>query len=250
MKLIPAIDMFKSLTSSEIEVLVDSATDAIFTPGDTVIKQGEVKNLVYIIKEGHAKRKGGRVDGPEDITTGACFGEEAFLSNGAKYASTVSAKDALTCLAIDCMKFKSSATAQIAGALRSSIQQNVIAQQGRSKFASMPRKQDLTVLNLIGVGSFGRVRLVRQESAGTYYALKCMNKGLIVARKQVQHVNNEKGILAKCSHPFVVNLVGWYQDRHELYMLFELLLGGELFSIMSKVCAVTKSHAPCCSCAR
>ena len=47
-------------------------------------------------------------------------------------------------------------------------------------------------------------------------------------------MNNEKNILAKCSHPFLVNLCGWYQDRHELYMLFELLLGGELFSIMSK----------------
>ena len=96
-----------------------------------------------------------------------------------------------------------------------------------TKMASMPRKEDLTVvLNLIGVGSFGRVRLVRHETTGAFYALKCMNKGLVVARKQVQHVSNEKNILAKCSHPFLVNLVGWYQDRHDdCIVLFELLLG-------------------------
>ena len=144
MKLLPAIDSFRGLTSAEIEVLVDSATDAIFKAGETVIKQGEAKNLVYIIKEGRAKRRiGPKGSAEEDMTTGACFGEEAFLSNGAKYAATVSANDALTCLAIDCQKFKSSATAQIADALRSSIEQSVIAQQGRSKAASMPRKDDL-----------------------------------------------------------------------------------------------------------
>ena len=85
--------------------------------------------------------------------------------------------------------------------------------------------------------------LTRVPCSGLH--LPCV-QGLIIARKQVAHVNNEKNILAKCSHPFLVNLVGWYQDRHELYMLFELLLGGELFSIMSKVSSYSSRlvHAP------
>ena len=56
---------------------------------------------------------------------------------------------------------------------RSSV---TFAESPTDKAASMPRKDDLTVLNLIGVGSFGRVRLVRQETTASYFALKCMNK--------------------------------------------------------------------------
>jgi hypothetical protein len=232
MKLIPAIEIFKNLSSTEVEVLVDSAKDAIFKAGETVITKGEAKPSVYIIKEGTAMRE------KEEITTGACFGEEAFLEKGKQYGSTVVAKDNLTCLQIDAHKFGASTTAQMARALEAHNAHRAGSgsktQRDANKVATMPKKEELTVLNLIGVGSFGRVRLVRHETSSTYYALKCMNKGLVVARKQVTHVNNEKSILARCSHPFLVNLVGWYQDMHELYMLFELMLGGELFSIMAK----------------
>jgi len=232
MKLIPAIEIFKNLSSTEVEVLVDSAKDTIFKAGETVITKGEAKPSVYIIKEGTAMRE------KEEITTGACFGEEAFLEKGKQYGSTVVAKENLTCLQIDAHKFGASTTAQMARALEAHNAHRAGSgsktQRDANKVATMPKKEELTVHNLIGVGSFGRVRLVRHETSSTYYALKCMNKGLVVARKQVTHVNNEKSILARCSHPFLVNLVGWYQDMHELYMLFELMLGGELFSIMSK----------------
>jgi len=186
-----------------------------------------------VIKEGRAKKK---ARGSEDVqlAQGDYFGEEAFEAAGQKYESTVSAKEVLTVLRIDCRQFKDSKTVQIADALRTAIGERKGSMRQSMRVSSMPRKEDLAVLNLIGVGSFGRVRLVLHETTGDYLALKCMNKGLIVARKQVTHVSNEKNILAMCQHPFLVNLAGWYQDQHELYMLFELLLGGELFSIMSK----------------
>jgi hypothetical protein len=235
MKLVPAIELFQDLSKPEVEALVDASHDAEYKPGDTVIKQGESKYLLHVIKEGRAVRKttDGRETQTEEITTGACFGEEAFTEAGQRYGCTVTAIETLMCLTVDCRKFKSSSTVQIAEALRDMHMRG--AMQRRSAVArQMPKKEELTVLHLLGVGSFGRVRLVRHEPSGSHYALKCINKGLVVARKQVQHVTSEKTILSTCSHPFLVNLVGWYQDQHELYMLFELLLGGELFSIMSK----------------
>ena len=233
LKLLPSIEIFKNLSDAEIEVLVDSSVDMQYKQGETVIKQGETKPLVYVIKEGMAKRKtAGEADAV--LTQGDYFGEEAFEAAGQKYACSVTAQETLTLLTIDCRQFKDSATVQIADALRSAIASAPRNMRASTRVVSMPRKEDLKVMNLIGVGSFGRVRLVLHETTGDYYALKCMNKGLVVARKQVTHVSNEKNVLSMCQHPFLVNLVGWYQDRHELYMLFELLLGGELFSIMSK----------------
>eukprot|EP00966_Prymnesium_polylepis_P067641 1570909-Prymnesium_polylepis.1 len=54
-------------------------------------------------------------------------------------------------------------------------------------------------------------------------------------------------------HPFILRLVNTYQDKGELYMLLELALGGELFSLlakraplgdgMGKFCARPAAHA-------
>ena len=65
----------------------------------------------------------------------------------------------------------------------------------------------------------------------TPYALKCMRKGRS-SRSQVEHVMNEKKILAMCDHPFLLQLAAAHQDADELYMLLELALGGELFTIL------------------
>ena len=43
---------------------------------------------------------------------------------------------------------------------------------------------------------------------------------------------NEKKLLALCGHPFLINLVACFQDQVEVYMVLELALGGELFSLL------------------
>ena len=231
LKLLPTIEIFQRLSEAEIAVLVDSSIDENFKAGDTIMRQGDKKSRVYVIKDGKVNLTAGR---NEELGTGDYFGEEAFESSDAEYSCTVVAADATTLLSIDCNQFKNSATVQIADALRTAMASAPPNARRSQRVAAMPEMSDLNVTTLIGVGSFGRVRLALDERAGEYYALKCMNKGLVVAKKQVTHVSNEKGILSMCHHPFLVNLVGWYQNETDLFMLFELLQGGELFSIMSK----------------
>ena len=57
-----------------------------------------------------------------------------------------------------------------------------------------------------GTGSFGRVRLVRCNATGQYLALKAIKKADILRMHQVQHIANEKDILASLRHPFIVDL--------------------------------------------
>jgi len=87
---------------------------------------------------------------------------------------------------------------------------------------------------VLGVGTFGRVKLVRHKPTGVAYALKCMRKGQMVAMKQVAHVLNEKQLLANCDHPFLISMVSSFHDAKELYMVFDLILGGELFGHLRK----------------
>jgi len=61
-----------------------------------------------------------------------------------------------------------------------------------------------------------------------------MRKAQVVATKQQSHILNEKNILAMMNHPFILALLNTYQDAGELYMLMEVALGGELFSLLSR----------------
>ena len=57
-----------------------------------------------------------------------------------------------------------------------------------------------------GTGTFGRVRLVRSRSTGTYLALKAVKKAKVLERKQVAHIVNEKAVLSQVHHPFIISL--------------------------------------------
>jgi len=88
----------------------------------------------------------------------------------------------------------------------------------------------------LGTGTFGRVRLSKEKSTGTYYALKTLGKEKVIKLKQVEHVQNERQLLAQASGcPFIVNLSGHCQDEKNVYMLLEIVNGGELFTHLRKV---------------
>ncbi|CAF3713144.1 unnamed protein product [Adineta steineri] len=88
------------------------------------------------------------------------------------------------------------------------------------------------LVTTIGIGTFSRVVLTRQyvENCEKYYALKMMAIRDIIQLKQVNHVNNERSILATVQHPSIVRFYGSYRDSRYLYFSMEFLPGGELFS--------------------
>lgn len=103
--------------------------------------------------------------------------------------------------------------------------------QNRVKDDSLVALDKLERLKILGKGTFGTVFLV-QNTKGTLWALKTMNKAHLVECEQERNVVNEKTVLAESKHPFILELIGTYQDRDALYMLLEFVQGGELFSIM------------------
>lgn len=94
------------------------------------------------------------------------------------------------------------------------------------------RLKDLTKVRILGVGTFGKVWLVSNKRNGRPYALKMLNKREIVGHHQVEGVLREKNIMSSLDHPFVVNLVSTFHDDHSLFMLIDLVQGGELFSVI------------------
>jgi len=103
----------------------------------------------------------------------------------------------------------------------------------RAKYADCSL-DSFDIMETLGTGTFGRVRLVRQVDSGRYHALKILKKAEVVRLKQVEHIKNEKIILNAISHPFIVTLYGFFQDERNLYMVLEFIIGGELFSHLRK----------------
>eukprot|EP01029_Cantina_marsupialis_P017125 TRINITY_DN3848_c0_g1_i1.p1 TRINITY_DN3848_c0_g1~~TRINITY_DN3848_c0_g1_i1.p1 ORF type:complete len:324 (-),score=85.45 TRINITY_DN3848_c0_g1_i1:645-1616(-) len=86
----------------------------------------------------------------------------------------------------------------------------------------------------LGTGSFGRVRFVTHAPTKKIYALKMLKKCEVIRLQQVEHMISEKEILAQIDHPFIVQLAGTFQDRKFLYMVLEVVVGGEFFTHLRK----------------
>ena len=106
-----------------------------------------------------------------------------------------------------------------------------------SRFAAEFQKTKLSDLKrhaTLGVGTFSRVNLVEHKRTGKTYALKRMEKRTIEQLKQKTHIMNEKKILEEMDHPFIIQLHATFKDKGCLYMVTELVLGGELFSVLTR----------------
>ncbi|XP_042891729.1 serine/threonine-protein kinase Nek4-like isoform X2 [Penaeus japonicus] len=84
------------------------------------------------------------------------------------------------------------------------------------------------VLRAIGKGSFGKVCIVQKRDSKQMFAMKYMNKTQCEARDALSNVFREIEILASLSHPFLVNLWFSFQDEEDMFMVVDLLLGGDL----------------------
>ena len=83
-------------------------------------------------------------------------------------------------------------------------------------------------LYVIGRGGFGKVWKVRYKKTHKKYALKEMSKVKIIDRKSEKSIKNEKEFLSILHHPFLVNMMCSFQDYDNLYLVMDLLTGGDL----------------------
>ncbi|KAJ1721844.1 hypothetical protein LPJ53_003664 [Coemansia erecta] len=84
------------------------------------------------------------------------------------------------------------------------------------------------LLRVIGKGSFGKVRIVEHRETGKMYALKYINKATCIGMKAQQNTIRERDILEEIDHPFIVNLRFSFQDEFSMYVVMDLMIGGDL----------------------
>ena len=81
---------------------------------------------------------------------------------------------------------------------------------------------------VIGKGGFGKVWKVFHKKTKKQFAMKEMQKMRVVHKRSVNSVMNEMKLLLMMRHPFLVNIYYAFQDRENLYLAMDLMLGGDL----------------------
>uniref|UniRef100_A0A8C7T292 Serine/threonine-protein kinase Sgk1 n=1 Tax=Oncorhynchus mykiss TaxID=8022 RepID=A0A8C7T292_ONCMY len=94
---------------------------------------------------------------------------------------------------------------------------------------------DFDFLKVIGKGSFGKVLLAKRKLDGKYYAIKVLQKRVILNRREQKHIMAERNVLLKnMKHPFLVGLHYSFQTTDKLYFVLDFVNGGELFFHLQK----------------
>lgn len=90
------------------------------------------------------------------------------------------------------------------------------------------------MLDLLGEGAFGKVRLAVDEGTGKEYAMKIMAKSHIKANELTLQVRREIAVTKAMRHPNIVNLHEVLTSSKNIYMVMELVTGGELFDAVAE----------------
>lgn len=98
-------------------------------------------------------------------------------------------------------------------------------------------EEDFFVMRVLGRGGFGLVTACKRGTSGKLYAMKVMNKKRIKIKKSVQLTLNEQKCLADVDSPFVVNLKYSFQSPTDVFLILDLMTGGDLsFHLSQRGC--------------
>ncbi|KAG2179966.1 hypothetical protein INT43_003753 [Umbelopsis isabellina] len=79
-----------------------------------------------------------------------------------------------------------------------------------------------------GKGAFGKVRVVQHKATKQLYALKYINKAKCIKMRAVDNIISERRLLEQIDYSLIVNLRYAFQDDENLFMVLDLMLGGDL----------------------
>ncbi|TMW63854.1 hypothetical protein Poli38472_002795 [Pythium oligandrum] len=235
-RILRTVPKLANRSTEYLEQVVSLLEIKAFQDNQCIFRQGDTATALFIVKSGCVKM----ISTCQDPVTGAAcscemllkandvFGGESF-DDADTYRSTV-----VSCGRSQCHRLKVSALQRSRS--RQFTQRISLADKGLRKFCSV-NLEDIQLGGVLGEGSFGKVVLVHARLDGgdreQPMALKMMAKSHIIeSDQQIQVMREKQALMTLPNHPFIVELYATYQDHNNLYMLMELVQGGELFTLL------------------
>nr|AML76432.1 putative LOV domain-containing protein [Tetrastigma obtectum] len=86
----------------------------------------------------------------------------------------------------------------------------------------------------LGCGDTGSVHLVELKGSGELYAMKAMDKTVMLNRNKVHRACIEREIISMLDHPFLPTLYTSFQTPTHVCLITDFFPGGELFAMLDK----------------
>jgi calcium-dependent protein kinase len=99
--------------------------------------------------------------------------------------------------------------------------------------------KDYTFGKSLGAGSFGTVREAYHKQTGNARAVKILKK----SEQDEEKLFLEVDILARLSHPNIMQIFEFYDDNKNFYIVSEFCTGGELFDCITDKGIFTEKEA-------
>lgn len=110
----------------------------------------------------------------------------------------------------------------------------------KGKDSDIRKKYDLK--ETIGTGAFSEVLLAEDKiDRGKFYAVKCIDRMGLVGKEE--SLDNEIQVLRRLCHPNIVRLSDVFEDKSYVYLIMELVTGGELFDRIVEKGSYTEKDA-------
>jgi len=89
-------------------------------------------------------------------------------------------------------------------------------------------------VKMIGKGSFARVYLIENKKTKKQFAVKAFSKEYLLSQpKGRESLMNEIEVMQKLKHPYIMSLEEVHESKNSIYLVVELLEGGELLHYIS-----------------
>lgn len=98
---------------------------------------------------------------------------------------------------------------------------------------------DYEIGEVIGTGNFSQVHTATHRETGEKVAIKVIEKGSI----DESRLETEIEILKRVEHPSIIQLKGIYESSNKLYLVMELVTGGELFDKIVEIGSYSEGTA-------
>lgn len=98
------------------------------------------------------------------------------------------------------------------------------------------------IKEVLGTGAFATVKRAVKKSDKSEYAIKIIDKAKL-NKEELAVIHDEVDIMQKVNHPNCVKMYELYDTKKKLYMVLEILRGGELFDRIVKRRFFSESQA-------
>jgi len=94
--------------------------------------------------------------------------------------------------------------------------------------------EDFEIIDFLGQGTFGKVYLTKLKSTKQLYAIKAINKDILIEYDQLENTKLEEQIMLSWKHDFLLSMDFVFQNPDTIYFVLPYVQGGELYTHLKK----------------